>query len=261
MPLRLLLVLALCGLLARPVQAQTPAQAESDSLSEKTKTEDVKKHYMRPGGPPTFEEEKEKFFRQLRERGKSPLETQAEPEDSLMVKESPLFDIENKNLRIFAKAGAGIITSAATTAPLIGVISWASSLYSESRRSDENGGEFDGVGIFIFSLFSHVFGSPIGVTLVDPHDSPNETLKWAQIGGLGGLGVGVVFAGIPEPLGTIGFFAATYLGPVVGSIYGSEKSRKPLSAELKSKPQDRRVSFGLAPTLNGGLSASATLHF
>ena len=32
---------------------------------------------MRPGGPPTFEEEKEKFFRQLRERGKPPLEPQA----------------------------------------------------------------------------------------------------------------------------------------------------------------------------------------
>ena len=179
---------------------------------------------------------------------------QAEPEDSLMVKERPpLFDIADKDLRIFAKAGAGIITSAATTAPLIGVISWASSLDSESRRSDENGGEFDGVGIFIFSLFSHTFGSPIGVTLVDPHDSPNETLRWAQIGGLGGLGVGMVFAGIPEPLGMIGFFAATYLGPVVGSIYGSEKSREP--------PESRRVSFGLSPTPKGSLSAIATLRF
>ena len=254
MPLRLLLVLALCGLLARPAQAQTPAQAESDSLSEKTKTEDVKKHYMRPGGPPTFEEEKEKFFRQLREKGKSPLETQTAPEDSLKVKESlPLFDIADKDLRIFAKAGAGIITSAASTAALIGVISWVRSLDDESRRSDENGGEFDGVGIFIFSLFSHVFGSPIGVTLVDPHDSPNETLKWAQIGGWGGLGIGVVVAGIPEPLNRIGGFAAIALGPVVGSIYGSEKSRNP--------PQARRVSFGVAPTPNGGLSASATLHF
>lgn len=249
MPLCLLLILALCGLLARLAQAQTPTQAESDSLSEKTKTKDVKKHYMRPGGPPTFEEEKEKFFRQLREKGKSPLETQTAPEDSLMVKESPpFFDIADKDLRIFAKAGAGIITSAAITASLIGVISWASSLDGESRRS-ENGG----VGIFIFSLFSHVFGSPIGVTLVDPHDSPNETLRWAQIGGLGGLGIGVVFAGIPEPLNRIGGFTAIALGPVVGSIYGSERSRNP--------PQARRVSFGLAPTLNGGLSASATLHF
>ena len=249
MPLCLLLILALCGPLARPAQAQTPTQAESDSLSEKTKTEDVKKHYMRPGGPPTFEEEKEKFFRQLRERGKPPLEPPIVPEDSLTVKEkSPLFDIADKDLRIFAKASAGIITSAAITAPLIGVIAWASSLDDES-----NGSEYGGVGIFIFSLFSHVFGSPIGVTLVDPHDSPNETLRWAQIGGLGGLGVGVVFAGIPEPLGTIGFFAATALGPVVGSIYGSEKSRLP--------PEARRVSFGLSPTLNGGLSASATLHF
>lgn len=114
---------------------------------------------------------------------------QTAPEDSLMIKESsPLFDIADKDLRIFAKAGASIITSAATTAPLIGVIAWASSLDSKSRRSDENGGEFDGVGIFIFSLFSHTFGSPIGVTLVNPHDSPNETLRWAQIGGTRGWG-------------------------------------------------------------------------
>ena len=187
---------------------------------------------------------------------------QTAPEDSLMVKERPpLFDISDKDLRIFAKAGAGIITSAATTASFIGVISWASSLDGESRRSDENGGEFDGLAILVFSFFSHMFGSPIGVTLVDPHDSPNETLRWAQIGGWGGLGIGVVVAGIPEPLNRIGGFAAIALGPVVGSIYGSEKSRNPLSAEPKSKPQDRRVSFSLAPTLNGGLSAFATLHF
>ena len=244
--LRVLLVLSLCALMARPVQAQTPAQAESDSLAEKTKTEDVRKHYMRPGGPPTFEEEKEKFFRQLREKGKPPLETQTVPEDSLGKREAPLFDIDDKGLRIFAKAGAGIITSAATTAPLIGMILWMQSLDDESRGRNDIG---SGLGIFIFSLFSHTFGSPI----VDPHDSPNETLRWAQIGGLGGLGVGVVFAGIPEPLGAIGSFAAIYLGPVVGSIYGSEKSRNP--------PQAHRISFGLAPTLNGGLSASATLRF
>lgn len=248
--LRLLQILSLCGLLVQPAQAQTPAQAESDSLAEKKKTEDVRKHYMRPGGPPTFEEEKEKFFRQLREKGKPPLETQTVPEDSLGKREAPLFDIDDKGLRIFAKAGAGIITSAATTAPLIGMILWMQSLDDESSGRNDIG---SGLGIFIFSLFSHTFGSPIGVTLVDPHDSPNETLRWAQIGGLGGLGVGVVFAGIPEPLGAIGSFAAIYLGPVVGSIYGSEKSRNP--------PQAHRISFGLAPTLNGGLSASATLHF
>ena len=251
MPLCLLLILALCGLLARPAQAQTSTQAESDSLSEKTKTKDVKKHYMRPGGPPTFEEEKEKFFRQLRERGKPPLETQTVPEDSLTVKEkSPLFDIDDKGLRIFAKAGAGIITSAATTAALAGVILWMESLDDESSGRNDIG---IGVGILVVSFFTHMFGSPIGVTLVDPHDSPNETLRWAQIGGWGGLGVGAVIAGIPEPLNWIGGFAAVALGPVVGSIYGSERSRNP--------PQARRVSFGLAPTLNGGLSASATLHF
>ena len=226
-------------------------QAESDSLSEKTKTGDVKKHYMRPGGSPTFEEEKEKFFRQLREKGKPPLETQTVPEDSLTVKEkSPLFDIADKDLRIFAKAGAGIVTSAAITAPLAGVILWMESLDDESSDRNDIG---TGVGILVVSFFTHMFGAPIGVTLVDPHDSPNETLRWAQIGGWGGLGVGALMAGIPEPLNRIGGFAAIALGPVVGSIYGSEKSRPP--------PHAPPVSFGLSPTLNGGLSAFAILHF
>ena len=44
-----------------------------------------------------------------------------------------------------------------------------------------------------------------------------------------------------------------FFGPIIGSLYGSEKSRK--------LPQDRRVFFGLAPTLNGGLSAVAQLRF
>ena len=176
---------------------------------------------------------------------------QAEPEDSLVIKESsPLFDIADKDLRIFAKAGAGIITSAATTAALAGVILWMESLDDESSDRDDIG---TGVGILVVSFFTHMFGSPIGVTLVDPHDSPNETLRWAQIGGWGGLGVGALMVGIPEPLNWIGGFAAVALGPVVGSIYGSEKSRKP--------PESRRVSFGLAPNPKGGLSAIATMRF
>ena len=44
--LRLLLLLALCALLVRPVQAQTPAQARSDSLSEQ-KEAMVKRYYTK----------------------------------------------------------------------------------------------------------------------------------------------------------------------------------------------------------------------
>jgi len=178
MPLCLLPIIALCGLLSRPAQAQTPTQAESDSLSERTKTKDVKKHYMRPGGPPTFEEEKEKFFRQLRERGKPPLEIQTAPEDSLTVKErSPLFDIDDKGLRIFAKAGAGIITSAAITAPLIGVIAWASSLDDESN----GGGDFFRAKQDDSDVFTHPSRQKANQGRDQCHTEKVSPLKWCVL--------------------------------------------------------------------------------
>ncbi len=226
--------------------------ARGDSLAKKT--EEVKKQYMRPEIPPIWKK-KEQFFRQFRQIGKPPLESHAAPEDSLTVKkmQDPLFDIEDKGPRILAKAGAGIVTSTASTAAFIGVIAWARSLSDESKRSDEKNDIGSGVGFLIFSLFSHTFGSSIGVTLVDPHDSPNETLRWAQIGGWSGLGAGVIVSRIPEPLGKIGGLAVMYLSPIVTSIYGSEQSRKP--------PQARRVSVLLGPVPNGGLSTSITLRF
>ena len=44
-----------------------------------------------------------------------------------------------------------------------------------------------------------------------------------------------------------------YIGPIIGSLYASEKWRKP--------PQARRVSLSLCPTPNGGLSAVTTRAF
>ena len=43
------------------------------------------------------------------------------------------------------------------------------------------------------------------------------------------------------------------VGPFISSLIASELWRQP--------PQTRRVSFALAPTPNGGLSAVATLRF
>ena len=91
-------------------------------------------------------------------------------------------------------------------------------------------------GLIGYPVFGMIIGStvgfPLGVTLVDPYDSFVETILMG----------GIVMGGI-----------IPIVGPIIGSLYVSEKSRKP--------PQDCRVSFTLAPTLNGGLSASTTLHF
>ena len=90
-------------------------------------------------------------------------------------------------------------------------------------------------GLMGYPLFGVLIGStvgfPLGVTLVDPYDSFVETML------IGGIVGGII----------------PVVGPIIGSLYVSEKSRKSL--------QDRRVSFDLFPTLNGGLSAVAQLRF
>ena len=248
MHLHLLLVFALCALVARPAQAQTPAQAESDSLLENT--EGVKKHYMRPGGPPTLEEEKEKFFRQLRERGKPPLEPHTARGDSLVVKEMHRpFDIENAGLRILAKVAVGTFSGIASTGVVMGVLDRIYEPYG-----DPDADAYREIG---FSLFGAIIGCsagfPLGISSVDPYDSLPKTLLAGVIPGA--VGIGLIWAGHET-----GFLIA-YVFPVISSLAASESSRQSLSAELKSKPQSRRISFVLVPTLNGGLSTVATLRF
>ena len=241
-----MVLFALCALMARPAQAQTPAQAESDSLSEKTKTEGVKKHYMRPGGPPTFEEEKEKFFRQLRERGKPPLEPQTAPVDSLTIKEKidpPLLTIENEGLRLLTKVAAGTAS---------GVVFTYITYWSLIDALDDalNEGSYYYVEGIIFSAFiGWSVGFPLGVTLVDPYDSSLKTLLAGVIPGAMGIGLFLMSQYTDGWLVNGGWLVL----PAIISLNVSDQSRKP--------PQDRRISFGLAPILNGGFSSVATLHF
>jgi len=197
MNLRLLIVLALCGLLAQPVQAQTPV-VQGDSLTAKEM--------------------------------------------------SPPFDIENEALRFFAKVAAGTASGVVFTAISFGGLG---EVLIDDSYSDDG---LEGYGLLFASLYvGNLVGFPLGVSKVDPHDSLGKTLLGSSVAGLGGLGlVAISVIARSEALAHLGVMVSFAAPPIV-SIAMSEASRKP--------PQVHRVSFGLAPTLSGGLSASATLHF
>ena len=141
------------------------------------------------------------------------------------------FDIENAGLRLLAKVAAGTASGVVFTVIATGAIA------NDPRAM---GGAFLG-GLAIGSSV----GFPIGVSKVDPYDSLPKTLLAGVVPGA--LGIGSVWA--DNETG----FLLLYVGPIIGSLIASELWRKP--------PQSRRVSFALAPALNGGLSATATLRF
>ena len=145
------------------------------------------------------------------------------------------FDKENAGLRLLAKVATGTASGVAFTVIVAGAIA-----------NESMGGHFLGGAAIGCSV-----GFPIGVTAVDPYDSLPKTLLAGVIPGALGIG-SVQFRNIQSS--DIWFvLGMAYVAPVISSLYASEASRKP--------PQSRRVSFALAPTLNGGLSAVATLRF
>ena len=163
---------------------------------------------------------------------------QAEPVDSLMTKERHRpFDIENAGLRLLAKVAAG------TASGVVFTVIVANAIANDPRTM--------GGHILAGAAIGSSVGFPIGVTAVDPYDSWPKTLLAGVIPGAVGIG-SVQFRNIQ---GSDMWFVLgmAYVGPIIGSLYASEKWRKP--------PQARRVSFGLAPALSGGISASATLRF
>ena len=164
------------------------------------------------------------------------LHAQAEPGDSLAVKELlPPLGIE----RFLAKVAAGTASGAVFTFSAIGFMA----LTVGDGYADD---DLAGVGYFLTSVaIGCSVGFPLGVTLVDPHDSFSKTLLAGVIPGV--VGINSLWGNTSE----LGLLLA-YVGPIT-SLYASEKWRKP--------PQACRVSFALSPTLNGGLSAVATLRF
>ena len=153
-------------------------------------------------------------------------------------------DIENSGLRLLAKVATGTASGVVFTAMSVFVVD-----VTEERKGDPDADAYRPIGFLLAGgAIGCSVGFPWGVSKVDPYDSLPKTLLAGVIPGLAGyrlLGVSQQHAGTA--------FLLMYVVPVVNSLIASELWREP--------PQDRRVSFGLAPTLNGGLSASAILHF
>ena len=169
-----------------------------------------------------------------------PAQAQEEPGDSLMVKERHRsFGIENVGLRLLAKVAAGTASGLIFTGMAIGV----------QNQIWEPTGDID-IGFLLNGLLlGSWIGFPFGVSTVDPYDSFPRTLFFGVIPPvLAGYSLAIA----SEEMGDIGV-PLMYFGPIIGSLIASEVWRKP--------PQDRRVSFALSPTPDGGLSASTTLHF
>ena len=161
-------------------------------------------------------------------------------EDSLAVKKQgsniKAAKRENSDLRIIKKVAAGILTGS-----VFGAFITTGLRLSWDVPPNDDG--LSGVSAVLLGLYyGNLVGFPIGVSSVDTQDSFAKTLMGGLLGGVGGWGLTVITR---KPVFLL-------LGPV-GSIYASEKSRQ--------HPQDRRVSFGLSPTPNSGLSVSARLHF
>ena len=139
-------------------------------------------------------------------------------------------------VRVPTKVVFGALSGAAFTAIGFGVIA----------NIDDSSKGLTGPGyLLIGAAIGSSVGFPLGVTAVDPYDSLPMTL-------LAGVIPGAVGTDLIWDFHETGFLIA-YVAPIICSLIASELWRKP--------PQSRRVSFALAPTLNGGLSAAATLRF
>ena len=157
--------------------------------------------------------------------------------------EAPLGDIENeqRTAGCSQRWPLGLLSGVVFTAIGFGVLA--------SIDNSSYGNAHADISAFLTGMLIGIsVGFPLGVTAVDPYDSLPKTLLAGVIPASAGY---LVLAANQEREGT--GFLLLYVGPIIGSLIASEKWRKP--------PQSRRVSFGLAPTLNGGLSAAATLRF
>ena len=144
---------------------------------------------------------------------------------------------ERATSRIFVKICVGSVSSVASSGALLLLL-----LPREGESSTFS-------AALLYSVyFGPLVGFPLGVSLADPHDSLPMTLLGSVIPPL--VGISLIKYG-SESIRKLGI-TTMLVGPFIGSLYASEKWRKP--------PQDR-VAFALAPTPNGGLSAVATLRF
>ena len=155
-----------------------------------------------------------------------PVKAQAEPGDSLAV--------ESPGIRIAKKLGGGVLGGS------FGVLV----VFIIGENSDPDPDPIAAVAAGPhMALLGCTFGSPIGVSWVDPWDK--KILTWA--GSMAGWFVGRM---------ALERDTSWPFAPLVGAIIGSELWRKP-----PQDSQNDRVSVSLVPAPRGGLSAFATLRF
>ena len=124
------------------------------------------------------------------------------------------------------------------------------SIYLRDEPEETGGGvdPWGGVESFIFGLgVGGAVGFPLGVTLVDPDDSLPLTVLAGVLSGASG------FYLIESEKALASGVLLAYVYPPFLSLAASELWRK--------RSEDRRTSFGIAPSPKGGLSAVATLRF
>ena len=159
---------------------------------------------------------------------------------------------EQKALRIGKKLAAGVGGGlvGALTGGIIAVSSLGAPPEAEPGTDPSSGDALGSLFATILgSCIGNMVGAAIGVSLVDPQDNSRITfghsLAGSVVGLLGGIGLTAASKGTLWP--------SLFVGPVAMATAWSERLRKP--------PEFSRVSFGLAPTFNGGLSAFAQLRF
>ncbi|MDE2741399.1 MAG: hypothetical protein OXI58_07430 [Gemmatimonadota bacterium] len=207
MPLCLLLILALCGMLIQPVQAEPV-----DSLA-----------------------------------------VEAESVDSYFLNDRAI-------TRIPTKLGLGALTAVGT-----GFLSF---LVAQPFVEEEPPGSPFPDEPLLPLFFGLLAGYPVGVYLADPVESS----FWMTFVGGSGLALGSLILGgwatefsdhRAEQIGWVVALGspimASELSRLLPKRYRNPNPFKWLFGKFR-RPSSR-VSFGLAPTLNGGLSTSATLHF
>ena len=143
--------------------------------------------------------------------------------------------------RIAKKVAAGTFASVAFAAIIANELieRW------EPTSDDPHAGV---AAVLLGMYYGTIFGFPIGVSLVDSHASFARTLLVGYLGAIPGIAI------LKLDADSQGFGQfALLVGPIISSLYASEKWRKP--------PQDHRVFFSLAPTPKDGFSVLATLRF
>ena len=117
-------------------------------------------------------------------------------------------------------------------------------------------------GPFPGAVIGSAVGAVVGVLRVDPPSQSRNSQKLFMA--LAGSWIGTMVAGLVTSRDTYyGLPTALALSvcPAVGATLATELWRKPIPAEIKSKPEASRFSIGLVPTPKRGLSAVATLRF